>query len=142
MEALKWKPPSHNSVDYKLMIARESRAGMLNSQIGLLFVGGHQKEFSTMKVTRGLKEHDKKIIECTWDFEKNEWKFMRVRTDKSFPNAFATACGVWESIRNPIYKDDLIGFIENYGWKPSGQPLKRPHTDNVIMPPPKMPRPN
>jgi len=31
-----------------------------------------------------------KIIECSWDFDKLEWKFMRIRTDKSTPNEFNT----------------------------------------------------
>ena len=40
---------------------------------------------------RELREHNGKIIECCWDFRKNQWRFLRVRTDKSFPNAYETA---------------------------------------------------
>ena len=32
-----------------------------------------------------------KIIECSWDGK--QWKFMRQRTDKSFPNSYDTAMG-------------------------------------------------
>lgn len=35
---------------------------------------------------------DGKIIECK--FENGNWKFMRERTDKSFPNALKTAIGM------------------------------------------------
>lgn len=36
-----------------------------------------------------------KIIECYWDTSERQgvWKFMRQRTDKSYPNAYATAQG-------------------------------------------------
>ena len=38
-----------------------------------------------------MRECDGKIVECTWDAKGNQWKLLRVRTDKSFPNAFTTA---------------------------------------------------
>ena len=40
-----------------------------------------------------MKQLDGKIIECHWDFQARGWKFMRQRTDKSFPNSFTTAQG-------------------------------------------------
>ena len=43
--------------------------------------------------TKALKHLDNKIIECKW--ENNQWVFMRERTDKSFPNAFKTAIGMF-----------------------------------------------
>ena len=46
-----------------------------------------------IQVTKVLKGLDKKIIECSWDYKKNQWSFMRERTDKSFPNAYSTAEG-------------------------------------------------
>jgi mRNA-capping enzyme len=46
-----------------------------------------------MKYTKALKELDNKVIECK--FEDSQWKFMRERTDKSFPNSFNTAKGMF-----------------------------------------------
>jgi mRNA-capping enzyme len=46
-----------------------------------------------MKYTKALKELDNKVIECK--FEDSQWKFMRERTDKSFPNSFNTAKGTF-----------------------------------------------
>ena len=43
------------------------------------------------KVTKELKSFNKKVVECTWDAENNQWKFLRVREDKSFPNGYKTA---------------------------------------------------
>ena len=64
---------------------------MLTKKLALLFVGGMTTPFSQMKYTKDLKDLHKKIIECK--FENNEWKFMRERTDKSYPNAYTTAMG-------------------------------------------------
>lgn len=44
-----------------------------------------------MKYTKAMQELDNKIVECK--FENNEWKFMRERRDKSFPNGLNTAEG-------------------------------------------------
>lgn len=110
LDVLKWKPVSHNSVDFKLQIATESGEGLLPRKIGQLFVGGLDRPFSFMKATRALREFDQKIIECK--LEQGQWVFMRERTDKSLPNAYKTACSVVESIRNPVTKDFLLSFID------------------------------
>lgn len=47
--------------------------------------------FAEMPFKNALKDLDKKIIECK--YESNKWVFMRVRTDKSYPNAYTTAVG-------------------------------------------------
>lgn len=57
----------------------------------MLFVGGMDAAFSEMPFKNALKELDKKIVECK--FEGGKWVFMRVRTDKSYPNAYSTAMG-------------------------------------------------
>ena len=49
--------------------------------------------FHYLQVTKDMKQLDGKIIECHWDFQARGWKFMRQRTDKSFPNSFTTAQG-------------------------------------------------
>lgn len=43
-----------------------------------------------------------KIIECSWDSEKREWVYMRIRTDKSTPNDFNTYKKVMKSIEDNI----------------------------------------
>lgn len=44
-----------------------------------------------MKYSPAMKEFDNKIVECK--YEDNQWKFMRERIDKSFPNSLNTATG-------------------------------------------------
>ena len=106
---------------------------MLPKTKGLLFVGGHDHPISEIKVTKELKQYNNKIIECKFDLRTNQWIFMRERTDKSFPNAYATAEAVMRSIREPVTEQILLDFIEHnrYG----------AHSD-FRPPPPKMSRIN
>ncbi|CAH1784913.1 unnamed protein product [Owenia fusiformis] len=132
-EVLKWKPPSLNSVDFKLQVTQEKKPGCLPETIGYLFVGGMKEPFSTMKITKSLKQYDGKIIECSWDAKMNTWKFMRERTDKSFPNGYNTAVGVIKSIQQPVNKDKLFDMIDHHRWQPAEK------ADKQLMPPPKLP---
>lgn len=161
-DILKWKPSTLNSVDFRLKIQKISGEGMLNETVGMLYVGGYDPPFSKMKVTKSLRQYDNKIIEC--NFENNTWKFMRERTDKSFPNSYETAIAVCGSIQRPVTKKILFDMIENrryrhghppdhgmqnqHGKRPmpntvprSNQqpPSKQPRTDShQLMPPPTM----
>ena len=79
---------------------RLSSGRMLTRKIGMLYVGSLQTPFAQIRVTKELRALNNKIIECT--FEKNQWVFMRERTDKSYPNGYETAkcefllVAVWE----------------------------------------------
>ncbi|XP_039603937.1 mRNA-capping enzyme [Polypterus senegalus] len=131
-EILKWKPPSHNSVDFRLKIAKVGGEGLLTQNVGLLYVGNYERPFAQMKVTKDLKQYDNKIIECT--FSNNTWVFMRQRIDKSFPNSYDTAMAVCNSIQHPVTKEILLEFIERSS---QGQTPKRPlDRDAELMPPP------
>lgn len=114
-DVLKWKPSDMNSVDFKLKIVQEGGVGLLTQKIAYLFVGGQDTPFARMKYTKDLKELDNKIIECM--FHDNQWKFMRVRNDKSYPNALSTAMAVCQSIQAPVTKEGLLDFIKRYGFK-------------------------
>lgn len=106
----------------------------------LLYVGQMDTPFAAMKYTSAMRELDGKIIECK--FEDDQWKFMRVRTDKSYPNSYNTAKGclfevlvhlyfllvsaVCGSIQDPVTKEKLLDFIERYRFE----------DDTEMMPPP------
>ncbi|XP_032340768.1 mRNA-capping enzyme [Camelus ferus] len=141
-DILKWKPPSLNSVDFRLKITRMGGEGLLPQNIGLLYVGGYDRPFAQIKVTKELKQYDNKIIECK--FENNSWVFMRQRTDKSFPNAYNTAMAVCNSISNPVTKEILFEFIDRCAAASQGQKRRHhldPDTELMPPPPPKRPRP-
>lgn len=129
---LKWKPPSHNSVDFRLKITTVGGEGLLPQTVGLLYVGHHNVPFAQMKVTKDMKQYDNKIIECT--FKNESWVFMRQRVDKSFPNSFATAWAVCNTIRFPVTKEHLLETLDRFAQCQSG---KRPSDpDAQLMPPP------
>ncbi|XP_068216244.1 mRNA-capping enzyme isoform X2 [Palaemon carinicauda] len=129
-EVLKWKPPSLNSVDFKLKVVRKTGEGILPQTVGQLYVGGFDPPFGEMKVNKSLKQYDNKIVECK--FENNRWVFMRERTDKSFPNSYTTAIAVCNSIKNPVTQDYLFKFIHEQGYR---------KPDRDLMPPPPTKRP-
>lgn len=139
-EILKWKPPSHNSVDFRLKITKVGGEGLLPETVGLLYVGSYDRPFAQMKINKELKKYDNKIIECT--FVNNSWVFMRQRTDKSYPNSYDTAMAVCSSIQRPITKEILLDLIDRCV---QGQQAARKHPsdpDAKLMPPPPPKRPN
>lgn len=108
---LKWKPPSMNSVDFKLSISLREEVGMLPEKIGELFVTGYEKPFAVIKITKTLSSLHNRIIECRW--WEGRWDYMRERTDKSTPNHITTAMAVCDSIKNPVTEEYLIDYIKN-----------------------------
>lgn len=123
-EVLKWKPLDMNSVDFRLKIVKEEGEGMIARKICHLHVGQFDSPFAKMKYTKALKDLDGKIIECK--FEEDQWKFMRERIDKTYPNSYNTAKAVCGSISYPITKEKLLEYIEHYQY----------NDDSEIMPPP------
>ncbi|RXG68112.1 mRNA-capping enzyme [Armadillidium vulgare] len=121
---LKWKPPSHNSVDFKVKIVNTREEGCLPTTLAELYVGGLNTPFASIKATKALKELNGKIVECK--LENNKWVMMRERTDKSFPNSYTTAVGVCTSIINPVTEELLVRFIETQGYKKPDQELMPP----------------
>jgi mRNA-capping enzyme len=152
LDVLKWKPHTHNSIDFRLKIVKEHHLGMLPETFACLFAGRHSMPFVKIKATKEFRENDSKIVECTWDYDRRTWKFMRVRTDKSFPNSMETACAVFETIKTPLTKEHLLHFIDNYRWSPKNGSIlpPPPHQSSVskrsidsdvnLMPPPKRQR--
>ncbi|CDQ65422.1 unnamed protein product [Oncorhynchus mykiss] len=140
-DILKWKPPSLNSVDFRLKITKVGGEGLLPQTVGLLYVGSHDMPFAQMKASKDLKQYDNKIIECS--FNNNTWVFMRQRVDKSFPNSYDTAMAVCNSIKYPVTKENLYEFLDRCALGAQGQNRKRPSDpDTELMPPPAPKRPN
>jgi len=134
-DMLKWKPSDQNSVDFQLKLQQVRGEGLVPTLQGLLYVGHLDKPFATIKLTKELKLLNNKIIECC--FENNSWKFMRERTDKSFPNSYNTAMAVCHSIKHPVTKDMLFQTIMKHGFHTQQQQDSRKRT----APPPSMPPP-
>ena len=52
-------------------------------------------EYFCWQANKELRSYDNKIVECYYDADKKQWVFMRQRTDKSFPNSYQTAIGMF-----------------------------------------------
>merc|ERR1719295_1710049 len=134
-DILKWKPSSHNSIDFKLKIFKDDRPGMLGKPEGHLYVGGNNMPAAIIKLTKELRGLNGKIVECKLDSTTRppQWVFMREGTDKSFPNSEKTAKAVFDSISNPVTESMLLQFIETRRFGNDSAEFRPP-------PPPKMPR--
>ena len=123
-EVLKWKPPSHNSVDFKVKIQKITGEGLLPTTIALLFVSGLEGPFAQMKASKAIKALDNRIIEC--NHNGRSWQFMRERTDKSFPNSYNTALAVCNSITYPVTQYILQEFVKYKAFRKRGRELMPP----------------
>ncbi|XP_030752482.1 mRNA-capping enzyme [Sitophilus oryzae] len=121
---LKWKPLDLNSIDFRLRIVTEGGTGIVSKKVGHLYLGQYDQRIAKMDYTKALKDLDGKIIECK--LENNKWKFMRERTDKTFPNSYNTAMGVMKSIQTPVTKEILLNFIEQHGFKDDSELMPHP----------------
>ncbi|UJR22696.1 hypothetical protein I4U23_025732 [Adineta vaga] len=107
---LKWK--EDNTIDFRLKIVTEEKAGQLSEKKAYLFVNGMKPPFAGMRYHHNLRQYNNKIIECS--FINNEWQFHRERTDKSFPNAKDTAFGAVRALEEPITKEILCSLIDEH----------------------------
>ncbi|BAT97335.1 hypothetical protein LR48_Vigan661s000400 [Vigna angularis] len=105
---LKWKYAYLNSVDFLFEVDGDREMLFLYERGKKKLLEGNRVEF-----TDGTDPsvYSGKIIECCWDFDKLEWKYMRIRTDKSTPNEFNTYRKVMRSIRDNITEEDLLNEI-------------------------------
>ena len=59
-----------------------------------------------------VKALENLIVECAWDGESGEWRFMRTRSDKDTPNAYHVYEKVMQSIQDNITQEDLHAEIQ------------------------------
>ncbi|KAI9737059.1 MAG: Dcp1p-Dcp2p decapping enzyme complex alpha subunit [Cirrosporium novae-zelandiae] len=130
---LKWKPQNENSIDFLLSLEfpeiqpdSEDEANGITEpysdytampNFGLYVM--HEKndfrrysemfmedaEWEAMKAKN--EPLDEAIVECYMD-NKNRWRFLRIRTDKDFPNFISTVQSVIESIQDKVSEGELV----------------------------------
>lgn len=115
---LKWKPAELNSIDFKCAVYTTRSEGCLPETVAGLYVLGMPDPFATIVIKKDMKrqfeEYNGKIVECECtDLTRNQWKVMRIRTDKSHANSINTAQGVLQSIRDGYDKDFMLRFIRD-----------------------------
>ncbi|KAL8928702.1 MAG: hypothetical protein Q9172_000765 [Xanthocarpia lactea] len=131
---LKWKPPRENTIDFLLELefpTTEPDAEDLNDGFTspypdysatpkcklLVFRGDSEYlqwadmfiEPAEWEALKSLNEPlDNRITECFLD-ERNRWRFLRFRDDKTEANHISTVESVMESIQDRVTQEDLIG---------------------------------
>ncbi|KIP12277.1 hypothetical protein PHLGIDRAFT_32906 [Phlebiopsis gigantea 11061_1 CR5-6] len=122
---LKWKPPSENSIDFKLILrfppSRESPRDpdYFAKPVFELHVwcGGRNYEpYDVMQVTDDEWESikasgeqlDDRIVEVHWDAAVHAWRMMRFRDDKPNGNHKSVAEAIIKSIAEGVEKDALL----------------------------------
>ncbi|GAX84577.1 hypothetical protein CEUSTIGMA_g11998.t1 [Chlamydomonas eustigma] len=127
-ELLKWKFSHLNSVDFKLRCVTNAQGELVENQLLLMERssgrrGGHYENHQQThyRAVEGVGVHfpedmkpmllHDRIIECTWSNELNMWSFLRVREDKTEPNAAHVYAKVVDSIRDNIGEEELLSYL-------------------------------
>lgn len=149
---LKWKPPSENSIDFKLVLrfppdARDpSQPDFLAKPFFALHIwDGDDRERGVAKYSAydemvvGDEEWEKmkldgeqiddRIVEVHWDAEREGWRMMRFRDDKPAGNHRSVVDKIINSIADGVEKDALLARSPSIraAWKArAGQPNTAP----------------
>ncbi|KZT09646.1 mRNA capping enzyme [Laetiporus sulphureus 93-53] len=153
---LKWKPPSENSIDFKLVLRfppksnKSSEPDLFAKPVFELHVycgddRGQQRyefydvmhveddEWESMKASG--EQLDDRIVEVHWDPKHEYWRMMRFRDDKPAGNFKAVVEKITESISDGVEKETLFArsaSIRN-AWKA--------RHGSAAAPPQQVPRP-
>ncbi|KLO18624.1 mRNA capping enzyme, alpha subunit [Schizopora paradoxa] len=157
----KWKPPSENSIDFKLVLRfpedprRPGQPDLLAKPLfGLhVFCGGRDKyepfdemyvddeEWESLK--RSGEQVDDRIVEVYWETGADRWRMMRFRDDKPNGNHSSVVNNIIDSIIDGVEKEDLLARTNTIrtAWKArasgaNGQPSAQQHQNSRPPPPP------
>ena len=108
---LKWKPPELNTIDFRFrkQLANDTQKQDLFDMI-LANTPSPQHPGKEIKYAVFTPENeeflktepDGKIVECKWDKDAKQWRFLRYREDKDTPNHMHIIPSLWNSIENGV----------------------------------------
>ncbi|KAI0093972.1 mRNA capping enzyme, catalytic domain-containing protein [Irpex rosettiformis] len=149
---LKWKPPSENSIDFKLVLRfpplpeKPSLPDYCAKPIFQLhtWCGGKDyalydvmevsdEEWESMKASG--EQMDDRIVEVHWDTSVKGWRMMRFRDDKPNGNHQSVVDNIIKSIADGVEKDNLLAHSNSIrnAWK------TRQSQVSSLPPPPLLP---
>ncbi|KIM48731.1 hypothetical protein M413DRAFT_15060 [Hebeloma cylindrosporum] len=122
---LKWKPPSENSIDFKLVLRfppsryNPKEPDWHAKPFFLLYVwcgGDKYEEYDDMYVEnneweelkRSGEQIDDRVVEVHWDAAISRWRMMRFRDDKPHGNHRSVVENIIQSIVDGVEKDTLL----------------------------------
>lgn len=120
---LKWKPPTLNSIDFKLKIGASIDPGCVRERVaqfwcstgppGRPFFQIPLKGIKNEAVRTELRNHDNQLVECVWEGGGPPigW-FKVVRTISRQPTSWSTAEKVMDSILNAVTQELLLEVID------------------------------
>ncbi|WVR05003.1 hypothetical protein IAU60_002015 [Kwoniella sp. DSM 27419] len=133
---LKWKPPSENSIDFKLELRfppshqNPSEPDYYAKPEFLLYTwtGGNDYEFydhmgmedeEWEKFKESGEQLDDRIVEVTWDTEHGHWKMLRIRDDKQHGNHKSIMQKILISIEDGVEIEALLARTDSIkaAWK-------------------------
>ncbi|KAF5330294.1 hypothetical protein D9619_005339 [Psilocybe cf. subviscida] len=164
---LKWKPPSENSIDFKLVLRfppsryKPSEPDWHAKPLFLLHVwcGGERyeqyddmymddREWEELKKTG--EQADDRVVEVHWDPSISRWRMMRFRDDKPHGNHKSVVQNIIQSIADGVEKDALLARTSaiRTAWKARTPPppqqyqqqQQKPNPAQSMRPPPLPPQ--
>lgn len=159
---LKWKPPSENSVDFKLVLRFPplphdlTKPDFHAKPLFLLHVwtGGEcpqsYEQFDEMyvedeeweRLKQSGEQIDDRIVEVHWEVDHSRWRMMRFRNDKPNGNHLSIVGKIIQSIADGVEKEALLersDAIRN-AWKARhGQSVSAPSHQHMPPAPPPIP---
>lgn len=113
----KWKPKELLTIDFKLKKVTVKSAKELNldyqpDAFTLNVFSNHKlTRFSEYpKIYIDSEASDGQVIEFYWNYNTEEFEFLRERNDRENPNTYYTAKSIWNDIQKPITIDSIRGL--------------------------------
>eukprot|EP00166_Cyanidium_caldarium_P002707 ctg_2650.g545 len=112
---LKYKYPTHHTVDFTLWLEGDSGGHDVHTFLGYRSENGitryREVYFPTRRKRAWFADYSQWhecIIECTYDRQAGEWRYLRRRTDKESPNYASVVMDCLEAIAESIPCEELL----------------------------------
>ncbi|KAH9466871.1 hypothetical protein MJO28_000519 [Puccinia striiformis f. sp. tritici] len=156
---MKWKPPSENSIDFRLELRfpplsdDPTEADFYAKPLFVLMMNcGKEGEqfFDTLEMSdqewterkEKREQLDNRVVEVVWDAPRNTWKILRFRDDKRNGNYRTVVFAIMDSIRDGVEALDLSKRSARIrkAWKARAQGQSTHHPAGNKSPPTRPPQ--
>lgn len=105
----KWKPEDELTIDFKAVQKTDGNFDLfvLDESREVKFTGTKKNVYDKCIPPGDFDNGD--TIEVKWNSEIKNFEFVRVRSDREYPNMKSVAIDVWNDISDPLSLDTLLG---------------------------------